>query len=95
LFPCSHPENRFRKREVEGMSTAVYLHEMLMLLFGKYNLSYLQLHFVRNNHNSEQPIALDIDFEMYDLSMVCCSEFLATDPVVPGSIPGATIFSEK
>jgi hypothetical protein len=28
-------------------------------------------------------------------SFVWWSEFLATDPEVPGSIPGAAIFSEK
>jgi hypothetical protein len=28
-------------------------------------------------------------------SVVWCSEFLATDPEVPGSIPGAVRFSEK
>jgi hypothetical protein len=29
------------------------------------------------------------------LSVALQSEFLATDPEVPGSIPGATTFSEK
>jgi hypothetical protein len=28
-------------------------------------------------------------------SVVLCSEFLATDPEVPGSIPGTTRFSEQ
>jgi hypothetical protein len=29
------------------------------------------------------------------VSVVYCSEFLATDPEVPGTIPGASRFSEK
>jgi hypothetical protein len=28
-------------------------------------------------------------------SVVYCLDFLATDPEIPGSIPGATRFSEK
>jgi hypothetical protein len=30
-----------------------------------------------------------------DHSLVSSQEFLATDPEIPGSIPSATIFSEK
>jgi hypothetical protein len=32
---------------------------------------------------------------MTTASVVSCSEYLATDPEVSGSIPGATRFSEK
>jgi hypothetical protein len=31
----------------------------------------------------------------YTVSVVYWSEFLTTDPEIPGSIPGATTFSEK
>jgi hypothetical protein len=39
----------------------------------------------------ERAIAVYIIIE----AVVYCSEFVATDPEVPGSIPGATRFSEK
>jgi hypothetical protein len=40
-----------------------------------------------------EEVALSISY--MTASVVYCSEFLATDPEVPGSIAGANRFSEK
>jgi hypothetical protein len=40
-------------------------------------------------------LLLSADPTFLNISVVKWSEFLATDPEVPGSIPGATRFSEK
>jgi hypothetical protein len=45
---------------------------------------------------SRQPCNISNKFEVFmTASVVQWSEFPATDPEIPGSIPGATGFSEK
>jgi hypothetical protein len=42
-----------------------------------------------------QILFVTLEYLQWAASVVLWSEFLATDPEVPGSIPGATRFSEK